>query len=86
VATVDLLADKRREQTRAALVATAGYLRVGVWSVGWLLAKTLTLLLATVAGVFFAIGWCCARSVPALKFFRTAFVLGWEAGRARGPA
>lgn len=87
----DLLAveDKRREQTRTAALAAAGYLRVGVWSVAWLLAKTLTLLLASLAGVAFAVGWCCARAVPALKFFRTAFVLGWEAGRppgGRGPA
>lgn len=82
----DLLAagDKRRDETRAAALAVGGYLRVGVWSVGWLLARTLTLLLATVAGVFFAIGWCCARTVPALRFVRTAFVLGWEAGRPPG--
>ena len=76
--------DKRRAETRAAAAAAAGYLRVGVWSVGWLLAKTLTLLFATVAGVFFAIGWVCARSVPVLKFVRTAFILGWEAGRPPG--
>jgi hypothetical protein len=87
VATLDDLldvGDKRRDQTVVAVKAAAGYLRVGVWSVGWLLAKTVTLLFATVAGVFFAIGWVCARSVPVLKFVRTAFVLGWEAGRPRG--
>lgn len=84
--TADLLVDKRREQTRAAAVAAGGYLRVGVWSAGWLLARTLTLLFATVAGVFFGIGWCCARVVPVLRFVRTAFMLGWEAGRARGSA
>jgi hypothetical protein len=89
VTTIDDLltaGDKRRDQTQAAAKAAAGYLRVGVWTVGWLLAKTITLLFATVAGLFFAIGWSCARSVPVLKFVRTAFMLGWEAGRARGPA
>jgi hypothetical protein len=87
VATLDDLldvGDKQREQTVAAAKVAAGYLRVGVWSVGWLLAKTITLLLATVAGAFFTLGWVCARSVPALRWARTAFVLGWEAGRPPG--
>jgi hypothetical protein len=87
VATLDDLldvGDKRRDQTREAAKAAAGYLRVGVWSVGWLLAKTVTLLLATVAGVFFTLGWVCARTVPVLRWARTAFVLGWEAGRPPG--
>lgn len=82
----DLLgtADKRRDQTREAVKAAAGYLRVGVWSVGWLLARTVTLLLAAVAGVFFTLGWVCGRTVPVLRWARTAFVLGWEAGRPAG--
>lgn len=82
--------DERKDRTHRAGREVAGYLRVGLWSVGWLLAKALTLLLAIVAGLFFAIGWACARTVPALRFARTALVLGWEAGRppggGRGPA
>lgn len=78
--------DDRRAQTRDTARVIGGYLRVGVWSVGWLLAKTITLVLAVIAGVFFGIGWCCARIVPALRWARTAFVLGWEAGRASGGA
>lgn len=76
--------DERREQTRDAGRVIAGYLRVGVWSAGWLVARAVTLLLAAVAGLFFAIGWACARVVPVLKWARAAFVLGWEAGRPRG--
>jgi hypothetical protein len=78
--------DQRRDRTRDAGRQIAGYARVGLWSVGWLLAKALLLLLALVAGVFFGIGWACARVVPALKRAKAAFMLGWEAGRARGPA
>lgn len=74
----------RRDQTRAAGRVIAGYLRVGLWSLGWALARLLTLLFAAVAGLFFGIGWACARTVPVLKFARTAFVLGWEAGRPPG--
>lgn len=76
----------RRDKTREAGRIAAGYLRVGLWSVGWLLAKLLTLILSIVAGVFFAIGWSAAKVVPALRWARTAFVLGWEAGRSRGAA
>lgn len=78
--------DRRRAATSAAGKIAAGYLRVGLWSIGWLLAKLVALVLGTVAGVFFAIGWCAAKVVPALRWARTAFVLGWEAGRTRGPA
>jgi hypothetical protein len=78
--------DRRRDKTREAGKVVAGYLRVGVWSIGWALAKLLTLVMAVIAGVFFAIGWCCARTVPALRWARTAFALGWEAGRASGGA
>lgn len=76
--------DQRRSQTRDAGRLAVGYLRVGVWSIGWTLAKLLTLLFASVAGVFFAVGWCCARAVPVLRWARTAFMLGWEAGRPQG--
>jgi hypothetical protein len=78
--------DHRRAQTRDTAQVIGGYLRVGVWSAGWLLAKTVTLLLAVIAGLFFGFGWCCARVAPALRWTRTAFVLGWEAGRASGGA
>lgn len=78
--------DRRRDETRAAGAVVAGYLRVGLWSAGWLLAKLVALLLATVAGFFFGVGWCCAKVVPALKWAWTAFTLGWEAGRASGGA
>lgn len=75
--------DKQRDQARHTGKVIAGYARVGLWSVGWLLAKVVTLLLATVAALFYGIGWTCARSVPVLRWARTAFVLGWEAGRSR---
>lgn len=78
--------DRRRDQTRAAGQAIGGYLRVGLWSAGWLLAKLVALTLAVIAGLFFGLGWCCARVVPAVRWARTAFVLGWEAGRASGGA
>jgi hypothetical protein len=78
--------DRRRERTREAGRAIAGYVRVGLWSIGWALAKLVVVLLGVVAGVFFGIGWLCARTVPVLRWARTAFVMGWEAGRSRGPA
>lgn len=84
MATLDDLLDRRRGQTRAAAKSAAGYLRVGVWSVGWLLARLVTLLFAAVAGLFFGLGWVCGRAVPVLRWARTAFVLGWEAGRPPG--
>jgi hypothetical protein len=78
--------ERRKDQTREAGRVAAGYARVGLWSIGWVLAKLVTLVFAAVAGVFFAIGWCCAQTVPVLRWARTAFVLGWEAGRASGGA
>lgn len=78
--------DRRRESARATGRIIGGYVRVGLWSIGWMLAKLVALVLGAVAGVFFAIGWCAAKVVPALRWARTAFVLGWEAGRTRGPA
>lgn len=85
--TLDDLLDagnERRQQARDAVKTIVGYLRVGVWSIGWLIARTVALLLTVVAGVFFAIGWTLHRVVPVLVWARTAFVLGWEAGRPRG--
>lgn len=81
-------ADQRRTQTAEAGRQIAGYLRVGVWSVGWLLAKLVALILAVVAGICYGIGWLAARTVPVLRWLRAAFLLGWEAGRAgtRRPA
>jgi hypothetical protein len=76
--------DRRRDQTRDTGRVVAGYIRVGLWSAGWLLAKLVAILLGVTAAAFFALGWCCARTVPALRWARTAFVLGWEAGRASG--
>ncbi len=78
--------DHRRDQTRETGRIIAGYARVGLWSIGWLLAKLVAVLLGVIAAAFFAVGWLCSRSVPALKWARTAFVLGWEAGRASGGA
>jgi hypothetical protein len=82
--------DKRRDQTRHAGRVVAGYLRIAVWSAGWLLARTITLLLTIAAALFFMVGWTCACVVPVLKWARAAFTLGWEAGRplggGRGPA
>lgn len=78
--------DRQRGKASTAGLEAVGYVRVGLWSAGWALARTVTLLLAAVAGMFFAAGWCCARVVPALKWARAAFVLGWEAGRPRGGA
>lgn len=76
--------DERRDAARNALRAITGYARIAVWSVGWLIARTVALLLTLIAGVFFAIGWTLHRVVPVLVWARTAFVLGWEAGRPRG--
>jgi len=76
--------DRRREQTRDVGRVIGGYARVGLWSAGWLLAKLVAILLGVIAAVFFAIGWTAAKVVPVLRWTRTAFVLGWEAGR-KGP-
>jgi hypothetical protein len=76
--------DRRRDDTRDAGRIIGGYIRVGLWSAGWLLAKLVAVLLGAVAAVFFTIGWTAAKVVPALRWARTAFVLGWEAGRSRG--
>jgi hypothetical protein len=78
--------DRRRDRTREAGHVVAGYLRIGLWSIGWTLAKLVAILLGLIAGVFFVLGWTAARVVPALRWARTAFVLGWEAGRSRGAA
>jgi len=78
--------DRRRDQTRDTGQVVAGYIRVGLWSAGWALAKLIAVLLGVIAAVFFAIGYAAARAVPALRWARTAFVLGWEAGRSRGTA
>lgn len=76
--------DKRRDLTRDTGRIIGGYLRIGLWSVGWILAKLVAILLGVIAAVFFAVGWTAAKVVPALRWARTAFVLGWEAGRPRG--
>ena len=78
--------DRRREQTRETGRVVAGYIRVGLWSAGWALAKLVAVLLGVIAAAFFAIGYAAAKVVPALRWARTAFVLGWEAGRSRGTA
>jgi len=78
--------DRRRDQTGDAGRVIVGYARVGLWTIGWLLAKLVAVVLGTVAAVFFSIGWTAAKVVPALRWARTAFVLGWEAGRSRGTA
>jgi hypothetical protein len=78
--------DRQRDKTRDAGRAIVGYLRVGLWGAGWLIARTVALLLAAVAGLFFTLGWVCGRTVPVLRWARTAFVLGWEAGRPSGGA
>lgn len=76
--------DRRRDLTRDTGRVISGYLRIGLWSIGWILAKLVAILFGAVAAVFFAIGWTAAKVVPALRWARTAFVLGWEAGRPRG--
>lgn len=78
--------DRRRDKTRATGQIIGGYVRVGLWSIGWALAKLVAVLLGVIAAVFFAIGWTAAKVVPALRWARTAFALGWEAGRASGGA
>jgi hypothetical protein len=77
--------DDRRDKTREVARQAAEYTRVGVYSIGWVLAKLVVLLMATVAGVFYGIGWLAARAVPVLRWMKTAFALGWEQGR-RGSA
>jgi predicted tellurium resistance membrane protein TerC len=76
--------DRQRDRTRQTGQVVAGYTRVGLWSVGWALAKLVALLLGVIAAVFFGTGWLAAKVVPALRWARTAFMLGWEAGRSRG--
>lgn len=78
--------DRRRDQTRDVGRVVGGYIRVGLWTIGWLLAKLVAVVLGALAAVFFSIGWTAAKVVPALRWARTAFVLGWEAGRSRGTA
>ena len=78
--------DEQRERTHQAGRVAAGYLRVGLWGTGWLLARLLVLVLALLAGLFYGAGWVAARTAPALVWARAAFTLGWQAGRARGPA
>ncbi len=78
--------DQRRDKTREAGRIVGGYARVGLWSIGWLLAQLVAILLGVLAAVFFSIGWTAAKVVPALRWARTAFALGWEAGRSRGSA
>jgi hypothetical protein len=76
--------DQQRDKARDAGRTIVGYARVGLWGAGWLLAKLVVAVCATIAGLIFGIGWCCARVVPVLKWMRNAFMLGWEAGRPPG--
>lgn len=62
----------------------AALLATGLYRLGWLLAKTLTLLLLALGGVFYAVGWSGRRVVwPALVWVGAAVRLGWEDGRRR---
>jgi hypothetical protein len=76
--------DRRRDSAQETGRVAAGYLRVGLWGTGWLLAKLITVIFVAIAGLIFGVGWTCARTMPVLRWARTAFVLGWEAGRAPG--
>lgn len=59
-------------------------LAAGLYRLGWLLAKSLTLLLLILGGVFYAVGWSARRVVwPALVWVGAAVRLGWEDGRRR---
>lgn len=81
--TLDLDPAAARQRTLETARVIAGYLRVGLWSAGWLVAKAITLVLGTIAGVFFGLGWCCARITPAVRWACAAVALGWDAGNAR---
>lgn len=62
-------------------------LATGLYRLGWLLAKLLTLLLYVLGGVFYAIGWSARRVAwPALVWVGSAVRLGWEDGRKRAVA
>lgn len=69
----------------------AGMLRLLLFAVGWLLAKSLRLTGTLLGGLLFGIGWTARRAVwPALLWAAAAVKLGWEQGAGpggrRGPA
>lgn len=59
-------------------------LAAGLYRLGWVLAKTLTLLLYVLGGVLYGVGWSARRVVwPALVWAGSAVRVGWEDGRKR---
>lgn len=67
----------------------ARLLRTGIgwilFTVGWLLAKTLRGIATAIAATLFGVGYVAARVVwPALRWSGRAVKLGWEQGRKPG--
>lgn len=53
-----------------------------LWAAGWLVAKTVRLIIGAVAAVIFALGWVAGRVVwPAACWAGRAVRLGWDEGR-----
>lgn len=76
--------DDARDRTGETLRDAGRLVRSGLYWVGWLLAKTVYLVLLVVGGMLYGIGWTARRVVwPALVWMGTAVKLGWEDGRKR---
>lgn len=60
---------------------TTALLRLLLFSLGWLVARSLRLVATGIAAVLYGVGWTGARLVwPALVFAATAVRLGWQQG------
>lgn len=53
-----------------------------LYGLGWLVAKTVWLVLVTLGATLFAAGWLARKTVPALRWCGSAVALGWDAARA----
>lgn len=59
-------------------------LAAALFGIGWLLAKTVLLVLLALGGMLYGVGWFGRRAVwPALVWMGSAVRVGWEDGRKR---
>lgn len=77
--------DVSREDVKAKFAEAGGYLATAVrlllFAVGWLLAKTCRLIATVLGALLFGAGFLGARVAwPALRWSGAAVKLGWRAG------
>ncbi len=77
IVTRERVAAEFREAGRYA----AALLRLALFSLGWLVARSLRLVATGIAAVLFAAGWTAGRVIwPGLVWSARAVKLGWQQG------